>query len=195
MHENKRSIIGYFSRGYTDTQKRYATSEKELLAIVMSIENFHTFLYGKKFTVWTDHQPLTFLINKKDPHKRLERWIMRLWLYDFIIKYKPGQDNVVADALSRMGEDTPKEDQNTKVGEDYFDIVVATLSISDNNHEVVQGILNDQNKDTDINIISQSTTTTDHIRCTAVIAHEPTSINDDEYDIYIQTQNSDHNIK
>ena len=51
--------IEYFSKNYTTTQKNYSTTEKEMLAVVMTVENFHPYLYGKKFKIFTDHLPLT----------------------------------------------------------------------------------------------------------------------------------------
>jgi hypothetical protein len=79
--ENKNRIIAYFSRSYTKAQSNYATSEKELLAIVMAIQHFHDFLYGAKFTIFTDHKPLMWLLSKKEPHPRLEHWMILLTMY------------------------------------------------------------------------------------------------------------------
>jgi hypothetical protein len=90
---NKRPIE-YFSKSYTPAQKNYSTTEKELLAVVMSVEQFHSYVYGRKFTIYTDHLPNTLLWNKLQPHPRVERWMMRMGLYQFEIKYKPGQENV-----------------------------------------------------------------------------------------------------
>ena len=102
----------------------YPTPEKELLAIVMAIEHWHTYLYGRKFVVYTDHQPLAWLLNKKNPHPRLERWLIRLAQYRFEIKYRKGIENVVADALSRL----PSENQvNENINDDYFDTLVAMI--------------------------------------------------------------------
>ena len=53
--------IEYFSKNYTVTQKKYSTTEKEMLAVVMSVENFHLYLYSSKFKIYTDHLPLTWI--------------------------------------------------------------------------------------------------------------------------------------
>ncbi|CAF1079374.1 unnamed protein product [Brachionus calyciflorus] len=87
-------LIAYFSKSYTQTQSKYSTSEKELLAIVMSIEYFHHYLSGKFFIVYTDHQPLTWILHKTNTHPRLERWLLRLSQYNFEIIYKPGKENI-----------------------------------------------------------------------------------------------------
>ena len=90
----------------------------------MAIEHWHTYLYGRKFVVYTDHQPLAWLLNKKNPHPRLERWLIRLAQYRFEIKYRKGIENVVADALSRL----PSENQvNENINDDYFDTLVAMI--------------------------------------------------------------------
>ena len=68
--------------------------------------------------VFTDHMPLTFLRNKRDPHKRLERWMLRLSLYRFEVRYKARKENVVADALSRLPDE---HDVNTNKENDYED--------------------------------------------------------------------------
>jgi hypothetical protein len=92
--------IEYFSKNYTVAQKKYSTTEKEMLAVVMTVENFHLYLYGRKFTIYTDHLPLTWIWTKKNPHPRIERWMMRMALYEFTVVYKPGKDNHLADFLS-----------------------------------------------------------------------------------------------
>lgn len=68
-------IVAYYSKCYTAAQRNYSTSEKELLSIVMAVENWKCYLYGKKFIVYSDHQPLAWLVNKRNPHQRLERWL------------------------------------------------------------------------------------------------------------------------
>lgn len=80
----------------------YPTIQKELLAIVWSVKYFRPYLFGRKFTIMTDHKPLMYLFGMKDPSNRLLKFRLQLEEYDFAIIYIPGQDNVVADALSRV---------------------------------------------------------------------------------------------
>jgi hypothetical protein len=56
--------IDYYSKSYTPAQKNYSTTEKELLAVVMAVEHFHKYVYGKKYIIYTDHLPNTVLTNK-----------------------------------------------------------------------------------------------------------------------------------
>jgi hypothetical protein len=119
--------LEYYSRCYTGAQKNYSTTEKELLAVVMAVEHFHTYLYGRKFIIYTDHLPNTLLLNKTNPHPRVERWMMRLQLYEFEMIYKPGIQNILADFLSR-----PQENENQLESEsDYLDQLVAQIETMD----------------------------------------------------------------
>lgn len=94
--------IAYASRTLNDTERRLATIEKELLAILFALKNFRPYLYGRRFTLYTDHRPLQWIFGLKDCSSKLFRWRLKLSEYDFTIKYKPGSANHVADALSRI---------------------------------------------------------------------------------------------
>ena len=94
--------IAYHSRTLNSAEKNYSTIEKELLSIVDSTKHFRPYLYGKKFTIETDHNPLVWLSKIKEPNSRLTRWRLKLEEFDYQIKYKKGKENVVADALSRI---------------------------------------------------------------------------------------------
>ena len=96
--------VAYASKTLTDAETRYACIERELLAIVYGVERFHTYLYGQKFIVKTDHKPLVMILSKplvRAP-PRLQRMLLRLQQYDFSIEYKPGKDMTIADTLSRL---------------------------------------------------------------------------------------------
>lgn len=92
--------IAYASRTCNKAEINYSTIEHELLAIVWAVQHFRPYLFGRKFTIVTDHRPLTWLFNCKNQNSRLLRWRLKLEEYDYIIKYKPGNKNQV-DALSR----------------------------------------------------------------------------------------------
>ena len=81
---------------------KYATTKKELLAIVYAFEKFRSYLVASKVIVYTDHAALRHLLAKKDANPRLLRWILLLQEFDFEIKDKPRVENGVADHLSRL---------------------------------------------------------------------------------------------
>lgn len=101
LSQNSKPIC-YASRTLNRHEVNYSTIEKELLAIVWSVQNFRPYLFGRRFTIYTDHRPLQWLFNCKDPSSKLVRWKLKLSEYDYDIKYKPGTINKVADALSRI---------------------------------------------------------------------------------------------
>ncbi len=94
-------VIAYASKTLSDTQRRYCTTNKELLAVVMAIELFCYYLPGQHFTVVTDHASLTWLRNFREPEGMVAQWIARLQPFDFAIVHRPGKHHSHADGLSR----------------------------------------------------------------------------------------------
>lgn len=105
--------ICYASRTLNKAERNYTTTEKELLAIVWGIAQFRPYVYGTRFTVVTDHQPLTWLFGVKDPGSRLMRWRLKLSEHEFDIVYKAGKRNTNADALSRIAAITRSQTRGT----------------------------------------------------------------------------------
>lgn len=97
--------IAFASRTLNKSEENYSAIEKELLAIVWACKYFRPYLYGRKFTLYTDHKPLTYKLNLKDSNSRLIHWRLYLEEFDYDIKYRPGKQNVVADSLSRVQEE------------------------------------------------------------------------------------------
>lgn len=94
--------VAYASRTLNAAERNYPVIEKELLAIVWSINYFRPYVFGRKFTVYTDHRPLVYLFSLKNPNSRLTKFRLLLEEYDFTIVYVKGSSNVTADALSRI---------------------------------------------------------------------------------------------
>ena len=94
--------IGYASRMLKPAERNYATTELECLAIVWATEQFRPYLFGGKFHIYSDHNPLVYLDNMKSKTSRVARWRLQLAEYDYEIVYKKGILNANADALSRI---------------------------------------------------------------------------------------------
>ena len=95
-------VVAYASKAISSSQVNWSNIEKEAFAIVWSVKYFRHYLYGRSFTIYTDHNPLKWLFTLKSPEGRLARWTETLKGYDFKIEYRPGKSNANADALSRM---------------------------------------------------------------------------------------------
>ena len=93
--------IAYMSLSLSKSELNYSTTEKECLAVIAAVQYFKHYLYGRTYTVYGDHEPLTWIDSIKDPMSRLNRWRARLSGYDYKFIYKPGKLNTNADALSR----------------------------------------------------------------------------------------------
>jgi transposase InsO family protein len=93
--------IEFASRKLSSAERNYSTIERELLAIVWAVQRWRSYLFGKRFTLFTDHAPLQFRRALVNPNSRLTRWALILTEYDFEITHVKGELNVVADALSR----------------------------------------------------------------------------------------------
>ena len=133
------------SKTLTDTQRRYSQIQKEALAIVFALHKFHQFLYGRKFILVTDHQPLTSLFgpNKATPAlaaNRLARWALMLNQYDYKIEYRKTSHHGNADALSRLpvGPDTQFDGEERDADVDTI-CMIKTISLQISNS--VEGTL------------------------------------------------------
>ena len=93
--------IAFASRSLTKSEKKYCVTRKELLAAVHFVKYFRHYLYGRQFTLRTDHSSLRWLMNFKDPEGQLARWMDVLSTYDFTIEHRPGNLHGNADSLSR----------------------------------------------------------------------------------------------
>ena len=133
QRENAWYPIAYASRSLTEAEKNYSPIESECLSIVFGCERFNEYVYGRKFTIQNDHQPLKAIFSKsitKYP-PRIQRFFLRLQRYDFILEYSPGKTMKVVDALSTASlEDNNPEITSPDIQYHVYPIINA-LPISD----------------------------------------------------------------
>ena len=107
MDDGSEKPIAFASRTLAPAERNYAQIEKEGLSCVFGVTRFHSFLYGRRFTLVTDHKPLLGLINEDRPipaqaSARIQRWALTLASYDYTLRFKRTSDHANADALSRL---------------------------------------------------------------------------------------------
>ena len=105
----------FASRSLTKIERKYSQLDKEALAIIFVVKKFHQYVYGRLFTLKTHHKPLTYIFRdtKATPtmaSRRIQRWDLTLGAYSYQIKYKKGEQNTNADALSRLSSSTASKD-------------------------------------------------------------------------------------
>ena len=100
----KLRVIAYASRSVSKAESHYPAHKLEFLALKWAVcEKFHEYLYGSNlFEVYTDNNPLTYVLSSAKLDACGQRWVAKLANYNFTIKYKSGLSNVEADALSRI---------------------------------------------------------------------------------------------
>ncbi len=99
--------IAFASRSLGAAERNYSQLEKEGLAIVFAVKKFHQYLYGRRFTITSDHKPLQHIFKETSAipqmaSARIQRWALLLGGYDYSISYKPGREHANADMLSRL---------------------------------------------------------------------------------------------
>lgn len=89
--------IAYASRTLNKAETNYSVIQKELLAIIWAVKHFRPYLYGRHFSIITDHRPLTYLVGLKNASSQLMRWRLQLSEYDYEIIYRSGCRLLIAD--------------------------------------------------------------------------------------------------
>ena len=107
MPNGEERLFAFASRTLSKSERNYAQLEKEALALVFGVKKFHKFLYGRQFTLVTDHKPLTTILypQKTTPPlaaARLQRWALLLSAYQYTIEFRSTGQHANADGHSRL---------------------------------------------------------------------------------------------
>ena len=101
--DNQKRAIAYASRSLSPSERNYPAHKLEFLVLKWAITSkFHEYLYGAEFQVFTDNNPLTYILTTAKLDATGHRWVAALSNYTFNISYKPGRNITDADALSRI---------------------------------------------------------------------------------------------
>ena len=128
--------IAFASRALSKTEQRYSQIDKEALAIIFGVKKFHSYLFGRHFTLITDHQPLVSIFNPKKgisatSAARLQRYAVYLTGYTYDIEYKNTKKHGNADALSRLPHGKPEENAEDKAVELFQLTQLESVPITD----------------------------------------------------------------
>ncbi len=119
--------VAFFSKQLRGAQANYSAQELEGLGIYEAIRHFAYFLYGRKFTVVTDHKGLVNIRNGKQENRRIYNWCLKLSMYDFEIVYRAGVENVVADDLSRCHGEADTGERGTHLLKEGGDVGIQEM--------------------------------------------------------------------
>lgn len=104
-------LISFYSQALKGRALGLSTYEKELFALVLAVQKWRPYLLGRTFIIKANHQSLKYLLDQRIGTPTQQKWVTKLLGYDFIVEYKKGVKNRVADALSRKeeecGQDSP----------------------------------------------------------------------------------------
>ena len=97
--------VAYYSKSMSDNERNYEIHDKEMLAIIRALQEWRAELEGlqlrQRFDIFTDHKALEYFMTTKKLNARQARWAQFLSRFYFFIRYRPGRQNTLADALSR----------------------------------------------------------------------------------------------
>ena len=162
LQDGQEKVISYYSSSLSRAERNYCAPRRELLAILKAVRRFHPYLYGRPFTLRTDHAALRWLLKLCCSEGQIARWLEELQQYNFKVEHRPGARHVNADALSRRPcassgykycvklkakEELQRKDQGEYI---YYQTAGTTVADCNNKMWSMEELREAQKRDTDI---------------------------------------------
>ena len=126
--KGKNRVIAYASRTLSQAERNYPAHKLDFLALKWAVTSrFHEYLYGREFAVYTDNNPLTYVLSTAKLDATGQRWIAALANYNFSLHYKSGKTNIEADALSSI----PNREKEVHIDKDAVKTVANAIQIGE----------------------------------------------------------------
>ncbi len=128
--------IAFASRSQTTAERIYAQIDHEALSLIWGVKKFHHYLYGQRFTLITDHQPLVSIFNVQKGFSlmalaRLQRWSLFLGVHQYDIEYKGTKLHNNADGLSRLPLKLAVESKEMDPADMFHTSIVSQFPVTD----------------------------------------------------------------
>jgi hypothetical protein len=132
--------VAFFGRALAPHRAKLPAYERELIGLVKAVRNWRPYLWGRSFTVRTDHRSLKYILDQRLITIPQHQWVIKLFGYDLDVIYNPGNQNGAADALSRRDEETMTLHALSTARFDVFDVLCQELA-TDSYAKKLQGQL------------------------------------------------------
>jgi len=133
-------IAAFYSAKLNPAQQNYPVHEIEMLAGIETMLRHSDILQGTRFKWVTDHKGLTHLLNQKNLSGRQARWLEKISSFDFEVVYVPGEENSVADTLSRMYSNDAPGTVRSRSEYTYHDVVDDDLEVNQQDIPILAGL-------------------------------------------------------
>ena len=100
--QSEKRYIRFASRALTSSERNYGAPQRELLGVLFALKSFRPYLFGHRFRLLTDHQALTYMLERPKVSSVIFNWLDEILTYDFKMEHVPGLKNILPDRISRI---------------------------------------------------------------------------------------------